>query len=430
MIKNEQPFNSNSLWNATANKELFCNSLTNDEEAEVVIIGAGYTGLSAGLHLAEKKMKVIILDSENPGWGASGRNGGQVNPGLKEDPEEIEKKFGSEVGRKMVEVSGNAPDLVFSIIKKYNIQCNAIRSGWIRAAHNKEAFKKQKKRAKDWQGRGVAIQILERDEIAAMLGTDEYCGGSLDPRGGNLHPLNYALGLADAAMDAGAVIYGNSKVLDINTSDDIHIIRTNSGTVKTSRILLCTNGYTNKLVPPLERTIVPVHSVQVATLPLSDNILKSILPGKQAPSDTRRSLLYFRLDDSGRFIIGGRGAYSKSEAESQQQFLRQEAERIFPQLKGVEWQYAWGGFIAVTADHYPHLNILRKGIIAGLGYNGRGVAMSTAMGKVMADWAMGVNESSLSFPLTSPRPIPFHKFRKLGVKFMLAKYKLLDFLRL
>mgnify|MGYP003317991139 FL=1 len=172
----------------------------------------------------------------------------------------------------------------------------------------------------------------------------------------------------------------------------------------------------------------PVHSVQVATSPLSDNILKSILPGKQAPSDTRRSLLYFRLDASGRFIMGGRGAYSKFEVEAQQELMRQKAERIYPQLKGVEWEYAWGGLIAVTPKQYPQLNLLRKGIISGLGYNGRGVAMSTAMGKVMAEWAMNVPEDELAFPLTLPRPIPFHQFSKLGVRATVAKYKLLDLL--
>ncbi len=428
MIKNEQPFNSNSLWSATANKEIICKPLSGNKKAEVVVIGGGYTGLSAALHLAEFGRNVVVLDSENPGWGASGRNGGQVNPGLKEDPTEVEQRFGTEVGRRMVEMSGSAPDLVFSLIKKHKIQCDAIRSGWIRAAHNKNAFEKQKKRAKDWQDRGVPIEILNTQEIQKILGTEEYCGGSLDPRGGNLHPLNYALGLAHAATKTGATIHGQTKILNINTTDEIHTLHAKNGAIQTSKVLLCTNGYTDDLVSPLRKTFVPVHSVQVATSPLSDNILKSILPGKQAPSDTRRSLLYFRLDASGRFIMGGRGAYSKFEVEAQQELMRQKAERIYPQLKGVEWEYAWGGLIAVTPKQYPQLNLLRKGIISGLGYNGRGVAMSTAMGKVMAEWAMNVPEDELAFPLTLPRPIPFHQFSKLGVRATVAKYKLLDLL--
>jgi len=180
----------------------------------------------------------------------------------------------------------------------------------------------------------------------------------------------------------------------------------------------------------LERTIIPVQSVQVATTPLSDNILKSILPGKQAPSDTRRSLLYYRLDSDGRFIMGGRGAYTKRETLREQEKLRLSAHRMFPQLKDVTWQHAWGGYIAITTDHYPHLNLLGEGMIAGLGYNGRGVAMATAMGKVMADWALNVTPDKLDFPLTLPRKIPFHSFSKLGVKLTLAKYKLLDVLGL
>ena len=428
MIENESLFIADSLWSATANSKITCNALIGDKETEIAIIGAGYTGLSAALHLSEKNKNIVVLDSENPGWGASGRNGGQVNPGLKEDPNEIEAKFGAEVGRRIVDMSGTAPDLVFSLIKKYNIDCDAIRSGWIRAAHSEDAHVKQIKRAKDWQSRGVPIQILNSTEIEEMIGTNEYCGGTLDPRGGNLHPLNYVLGLAKATISAGVTIHGRSKARKIVKENGGYEIHTDNGVLRASKVLLCTNGYTDGLFPPLERTIIPVQSVQVATVPLSDNILKSILPGKQAPSDTRRSLLYYRLDSDGRFIMGGRGAYTKKETLREQEKLRLSAHRMFPQLKGVAWQHAWGGYIAVTTDHYPHLNLLGEGIIAGLGYNGRGVAMATAMGKVMADWALNVAPDELDFPLTLPRKIPFHKFSKLGVKLTLTKYKLLDVL--
>ena len=430
MIENESLFIADSLWSATANSNINCNPLIGENETEIAIIGAGYTGLSAALHLSEKNKNIVVLDSENPGWGASGRNGGQVNPGLKEDPDEIEAKFGVEVGRRIVEMSGSAPELVFSLIKKYNINCDPIRSGWIRAAHSEDAFRKQVKRAKDWQSRGVPIQILNSTQIEQMIGTNEYCGGTLDPRGGNLHPLNYVLGLANAILSAGVTIYGQSKVRKIVREDGAYAIHTDNGVLRASKVLLCTNGYTDDLVPPLERTIIPVQSVQVATAPLSDNILKSILPGKQAPSDTRRSLLYYRLDSDGRFIMGGRGAYTKRETLREQEKLRLSAHRMFPQLKDVTWQHAWGGYIAITTDHYPHLNLLDEGMIAGLGYNGRGVAMATAMGKVMADWALNVTPDKLDFPLTLPRKIPFHKFSKLGVKLTLAKYKLLDVLGL
>ena len=430
MIENESLFIADSLWSATANSNINCNPLIGENETEIAIIGAGYTGLSAALHLSEKNKNIVVLDSENPGWGASGRNGGQVNPGLKEDPDEIEAKFGVEVGRRIVEMSGSAPELVFSLIKKYNINCDPIRSGWIRAAHSEDAFRKQVKRAKDWQSRGVPIQILNSTQIEQMIGTNEYCGGTLDPRGGNLHPLNYVLGLANAILSAGVTIYGQSKARKIVRENGAYEIHTDNGVLRASKVLLCTNGYTDDLVPPLERTIIPVQSVQVATAPLSDNILKSILPGKQAPSDTRRSLLYYRLDSDGRFIMGGRGAYTKRETLQLQEKLRLSAHRMFPQLKDVTWQHAWGGYIAITTDHYPHLNLLDEGMIAGLGYNGRGVAMATAMGKVMADWALNVTPDKLDFPLTLPRKIPFHKFSKLGVKLTLAKYKLLDALGL
>jgi glycine/D-amino acid oxidase-like deaminating enzyme len=285
-------------------------------------------------------------------------------------------------------------------------------------------------RVEQWQKRGGPLRLLSRDETAQMIGTDVYCGGAIDPRGGNVHPLNYAIGLADAALAAGARVHGRSRALSLRQEAGKHVIETKHGRLRTDKVLLCTNGYTDGLVPPLAQTVVPVRSTQVATAPLSDNVRASILPGRQAPSDTRRLLLYFRMDASGRFIMGGRGSYGDQSTLRAQERLRKATRAMFPQLADVEWQHAWGGFIAATADHYPHLHQMGDGIVAGLGYNGRGVAMATAMGKVLADWASGTKAADLDFPMTPPKPIPFHSLRKLGVQATIAKYRALDWLGL
>ena len=430
MIENEKAVIANSLWSATANQTPECPPLDGDVSAKVAIIGAGFTGLSAALHLAERGIEAVVLEAETPGWGASGRNGGQVNPGLIEDPDQIIAKFGTDMGARMIRLSGGAGDLVFSLIERHGIACDAIQSGWIRAAHNEAAVKLLETRAEQWQRHGGPLRLLTRDETAQMIGTDVYCGGVIDPRGGNVHPLNYALGLADAAIAAGARIHGHSKALSLKQEGGQHVIETAHGRLGADKVLLCTNGYTDGLVPPLAQTVVPVRSTQVATAPLTDNIRASILPGRQAPSDTRRLLLYFRLDAAGRFIMGGRGTYGDHSTQRAQERLRQVSREMFPQLTDVKWQHAWGGFVAATADHYPHLNIMGDGIVAGLGYNGRGVAMATAMGKVMADWASGTATVDLEFPMTSPQPIPFHGLRKLGVQATIAKYRTLDWLGL
>lgn len=426
MIENELPVIADSLWSATANPAPDCPSLHGEAAADVAVIGAGFTGLSAALHLAEAGRTVTVLEAEAPGWGASGRNGGQVNPGLKEDPDAVLARFGPEIGARMVALSGAAGQLVFDLIERLGIQCDPVRSGWVRAAHSKTALDTLKETATQWQRRGAPLRMLDADEIAEMIGTTAYRGGLIDPRGGNLHPLNYALGLAHAAIRAGARIHGHSRALRLETGAGGYRIETSGGTLKAGKVLLCTNGYTDGLVPSLARTIVPVRSIQVATKPLSGNIGTSILPNRQAPSDTRRLLLYYRKDSHGRLLMGGRGAYSDGGTQMQFEALRKVTQQMFPQIGAVSWEYAWGGFIAVTSDHYPHLNQLDEGIVAGLGYNGRGVAMATAMGRVMSDWATGVPAAALEFPMTAVRPIPFHRFRRLGVRATTAGYRLLD----
>jgi len=426
MIENENPVISDSLWSATANPAPACPPLAGTAETGTAVIGGGYTGLSAALHLAEAGHPVTLLEAETPGWGASGRNGGQVNPGLKDDPDAIEARFGARAGGRMVALSGGAGQRVFDLIRRHGIRCDAVESGWIRAAHTPRARDALHDAARQWQRRGADVAPLSAAEIAALIGTEAYCGGLIDRRGGNLHPLNYALGLAEAAQRAGAVLHGHSRALRLEKTADSYRITTSGGSLLADRVLLCTNGYTDGLAPPLARTVVPVRSVQVATEPLPDGILDTILPGRQAPSDSRRLLLYFRRDAQGRFIMGGRGAYSDAGTQRQMEALRQVSEKVFPKLKGARWAHAWGGYVAVTADHYPHLSRLGDGLLAGLGYNGRGVAMATAMGKVMADWAMGVPEPDLDFPVTSPRPIPLHGLRRAGVAATVAGYRLLD----
>ena len=250
--------------------------------------------------------------------------------------------------------------------------------------------------------------------------------GIVDPRGGNIHPLNYALGLADAAIAAGAKIFGQTKVEAVVAGGPLHTIISAHGRVRARKVLVCTNGYTGDLILGLRQSVVPIRSVQVATAPLSNNLRASILPGLHAPSDTRRLLSYFRTDAAGRFIMGARGAYTPGATKVRFAQARAVATDLFPQLADVMWEYEWGGYIAATADHYPHLHDMGNGIAAGLGYNGRGVAMATAMGKVLGDWASGVPNSDLDFPVSNLRKIPFHRLHRLVVEATVAHYKFMD----
>jgi len=426
VIAHERAVLARSLWTATAAPAADRPALQGAVEADVLVIGGGYTGLSAALHLAEGGKRVVLLEAEQPGWGASGRNGGQVNPGLKDAPDALEAHFGPVFGPRVVALAGGVGDLVFGLIARYGIDCDAVQTGWIRAATTPRAMAALAETGRQWQTRGAAVEALDPAETEAALGTGAYAGALIDRRGGSLHPLNYARGLAAAAERAGARLHGDSRVTEITAQDDSVRATTAIGHVTATAALICTNAHTGPLVPPLGRAVVPVTSVQVATAPLGDNLARGILPGGAHVSDSRRLVVYFRKDAQGRFVIGGRGAGSDRAIAARQAALRDAAVRLYPQLAGADWPFAWGGEVAITRDHLPGLHRLAPRVMAGLGYNGRGVGMATAMGRVLAEWAQGRPEGELDFPVTQVRPIPFHRFRRAGLGMTVALYGALD----
>ena len=425
-IANERAPLADSLWAATANAAPECPPLTRDAKCDTIVIGGGFTGLSAALHLAGSGQSVRLLEAETPGWGASGRNGGQVNPGLKHDPEALISRYGADLGNRMARRAGGSADLVFDLIARHGIDCAANRSGWLRAAHSEKARRALDDTARQWRDAGAAIEAVSQAELARLIGVDAYSGGTIDRRGGNLHPLNYALGLADAAIRAGVVLHGQSRARAIDDDGESVTVRTDHGAVRAARAVIATNAYTGPLAAPLGQAVVPVTSVQVATAPLSDSIAGSILPEGHSPSDTRRLPVYFRKDPQGRFVIGARGAVGDKAIRARHAALREAAVRLYPQLRGAGWSHAWGGDVAITADYMPGLFKLSPRTVAGIGFNGRGVGMATVMGTILADWARGVPEADLDFPVTQARAIPFQRFRRLGVGLTVTAFRALD----
>ena len=400
-----------SAWTVAAESLPATGSLEGDRRADVAVVGAGYTGLSAALHLAERGADVVVLDAAEPGWGASGRNGGQVIPGLKDDPDELERKFGPETGRRMWQISGGAADFVFELIARHKISCQAQQSGWISAAPNASAIGTLRARVDQWQRRGAPVELLDRQRIAELTGTTCYVGGLLDRRAGALQPLAYARGLARVARQAGAAIHGRSAVTRIESQGGAWRVGTAAGTVTATTVILATNAYTDDLWPGLRRTVVPVQSYQVATQPLPEGIRRLVLPGGQPVSDIRRILFYFRLDPDGRLLMGGRGPLNDTGDPALFARLEAVAAHFFPQIGAPQWEHRWSGRVALTADHLPHLHEPRPGVLIGLGYNGRGVAMATRMGKLLADRALGASPAELGWPVTLITPIPLHAWR-------------------
>jgi glycine/D-amino acid oxidase-like deaminating enzyme len=400
-----------SAWTIAAEPFPETRPLERDRRADVVVVGAGYTGLSAALHLAERGAEVVVLDAAEPGWGASGRNGGQIIPGLKDDPDELERRFGEATGRRMWEIAGGAADLVFELIARHKIACHAERCGWIAAAPHAAALESLRSRTAQWQRRGAPVELLDANRIAELTGTTGYTGGMLDRRAGALQPLAFVRGLARAAQQAGAAIHGGSLVRGLQVTPGGWRVDTQAGSVTVRSVILATNAYTDDLWPGLRRTVVPVQSYQVATRPLPEDVRRQVLPGGQVVSDLRRILFYFRLDPAGRLLMGGRGPLDDRGDPALFARLEAVARRVFPQIGAASWEHRWSGRVALTADHLPHLHEPRPGVLIGLGYNGRGVAMATVMGKLLADRALGAPHAEIGWPVTPVAPIPLHRWR-------------------
>jgi len=415
-----------SLWAATAEPGPTAPPLTGPAEADVAVVGGGFTGLSAALHLAEAGKGVVVLEAAEPGWGASGRNGGQVNPGWKVLPSEIKARFGSERGERVVRMAGATCDLVFDLIERFGIPCDALRPGFLQAAYGARGRQAQANWAREWSAHGAEVELLDRRAFAEFIGTDGYDGGLRDARGGNLQPLSYARGLAKAAVGLGARLHGGSPATHITRHGAGWHMATPGGRVTAGHLVIGTNGYTGDLWPGLKETVVPLPSFIVASRPLSQNLARSILPGRHAVSETRRVLCYFRLDRDDRFVFGGRGGLLETADRlngRRMAHLEAEARRLYPQLADIAWDYSWGGYVAVTREHTPRLIRLGPGAYAGLGYNGRGVAMATMMGKQLALAVLGEDPDMAVEEL---RAIPFHGLRRIGISWHLLTGGWLD----
>jgi glycine/D-amino acid oxidase-like deaminating enzyme len=416
-----------SLWAHTAVAAPATSALAQDIETDICIVGGGYAGLSTALHLAEAGLQAVVLEARECGWGASGRNGGQVIPGLKYDPDEMLATYGEVEGRKLLGFAGSTADCVFELIDRYKMQVPFQRQGWIQAAHSEEGLRLATQRVTQWSKHGVGAQLLSREETAERLGSTSYEGGWLDPRGGGVQPLSYARELARVALSLGARIFTQSPVVELAKVKDRFEVSTAQGhRVIARKVVLCTNGYTDGLVPGLRRTIIDVNSFQVATEPLSDNIRKTILPYGQVSSDTRKLLLYFRLDHEGRLLMGGRGPFREPKGDEDWAHLERVVGKMFPQVKDLPFAYRWGGRVALTADMLPHLHEPQPGLIIDIGCLGRGVGLQTAMGAALAAYALSGDPSVLPFPLRPIRPIPFHSFRRIGLGAIIAWYRFQD----
>lgn len=416
-----------SLYRAQVGRRETYPAIEEDLSVDVAIVGAGFTGLSTALHLSEKGVRVVVLDACEPGWGASGRNGGQVNAGFKLEPGDIVRMLGPERGRRMVELGDRAPAYVGEIIRRYGISCGYAHKGTVRAVRKPSELDLLKRSAHDWASFGVPLKLLARDETAAEIGGGDYAGAILDGRGASVNPLAYSLGLAAAAVKLGARIHGDSRVLRIAKAGAGHwALTTGKGTVKATNVVLAMNGYVDGAWSGLSRQVVPVFTGIAATARLPDHIASQILPNRQVVYESSWRVLYYRVDGENRLLMGGPSPQRDTGQRNDYAYLVRATEHIFPGLRGVEWDYFWNGQVAVTKDHLPKLFEPAEGVIAAFGYNGRGIAMGTSMGRIVAERILGSREEDLDIPMKPADAYRMKSFWRPAAELSILRDRLRD----
>lgn len=402
---------ADTLWDATVEEPAgLPTPLRGPTRADVAIVGGGFTGCAAALALAQGGARVVLLEARHVGWGAAGRNGGQVIPGLKLDPSELRARYGEPAGSALVAEAGSAADLVFDLVKRHAIRCAPHRAGWIQAAHSPQALERVQRRAAEWQAEGAPVIRLDAAALHDRTGTVGYRGGWLDRRAGTVQPLGYVRGLARAARDAGAALHEATPVRRLTRSDGTWTLETAEGGVDASAVLLCTDAYSDALLPGLARSMLTVQSVQIATEPLPASLDTTVLPGGLCMSETRRLAFYFRRSPDGRLVFGGRGATGDRHRRALFDALERAMHRTVPATSALRVAYRWSGQVGLTLDGMPRVHEPEPGLFVGLGYNGRGIAMATRMGHWLAARAGGGHPTPL--PARPLAPIRWHAARR------------------
>lgn len=415
-----------SLWSATAPSVVPTPALSESVKVDVAIVGAGYTGLSTALHLAERGVSVCVLEANEPGWGASGRNGGQVNPTLKYDPEQLVQMYGAERAEPLISTVSNSADLVFKLIDKHSIDCAPVRKGWMQVSYTEKGVAGLHARADQWARRGVPVQRLDAAAVASRMGSDAFAGGWLDGRAGAIQPLAYARGLVGAALTAGVKIHGQSAVTGLQRQGSGWHLQTASGAqVTADQVVLATNGYSGNLWPGMAQSILAANSFIVATKPLTGREAESILPGQETVSTAQRLLLYFRKDSHGRLLMGGRGLFNDPTSPTDFAHLERSLALLFPQLGPLEFEYRWAGRIAITRDFMPHVHEPAPGLTLTLGCNGRGIALCTSLGQQLAG-RLCDGKAEFAYPVTALQRLPMHGLQRFYIGAGVAWYSLLD----
>ncbi|MFD1327717.1 NAD(P)/FAD-dependent oxidoreductase [Mycoplana ramosa] len=404
---------SHGLWEMTAPAAPATQALSGSFEADVVVVGGGFTGLSAALHLAERGTKVALLEGKEIGFGGSGRNVGLVNAGMWTMPDELPGVLGQLYGDRLLNLLGNAPQLVFELVRKHAIECEINPVGTLHCAIGKSGLEELQARAEQWQRRGAPVTLLGAEETARRIGTAAYAGSLLDMRAGTIQPLAYVRGLAHAAISAGASVYTASPVIGAERCGRRWTVKTEKGSVTADWVIVATNAYTVSPWAEVRAELVHLPYFNFATRPLSPELQKKIVPGREGVWDTAEILSSYRYDRQGRLVFGSVGALRGTGAAIHKAWARRALKKLFPEIGDIAFEAEWYGQIGMTVDNLPRFHRLAENVIGFSGYNGRGIAPGTVFGKVLARHVAGeISEKDLPLPVTDPAAQSFRPIRE------------------
>ncbi|PWC84818.1 FAD-dependent oxidoreductase [Azospirillum sp. TSH100] len=397
---------SHGLWERTAPAAPPTTALTGSVQADVVIVGAGYTGLSAALHLAESGVGAVVVEAVEIGFGGAGRNVGLVNAGMWVMPDQLVNTLGPVYGERLIELLGNAPRAVFDLITKHGIACEDERNGTLHCGVGPAGLRELEQRAAIWQKRGAPVRLLDARETAEKVGTTVYTGSLLDLRAGTIQPLAYARGLATAAIAAGARIFTGSPVQAASRIGAKWEVKTPGGSVTADWVVVATDAYSIGPWVQLRTEQVHLPYFNLATEPLSDAMQRAILPERQGVWDTKSVLSSYRFDRLGRLVFGSVGALRGTGTSVHRAWAQRSLAALFPQLGPVRFESEWYGQIGMTKDNLPRFHRLDRNVIGFSGYNGRGIAPGTVLGRCLADHITGrLPEAEMPLPSTAPEPV-------------------------
>jgi glycine/D-amino acid oxidase-like deaminating enzyme len=358
------------------------------ERADIAIVGAGFTGLSAALEAAQHGASVVVLDSHTVGWGASGRNGGMATTGLAIGLGKAIKRYGQARALEMFSEYNQAIDTIEELVKEHSIDCDFQRSGKLTLAMNaKQVGQMRQTQETLAKLADYSVTVVDKPDLHSEIGTDFYAGGMVDPLGAGVHVGKFVHGLAEAGTRAGVTICEDAQVTELAARPGGgHAVRTTRGVIDVDRVLVATSGYTGTLTPWLQRRTIPVGSFIIVTEPLPLETAQQILPRNRQAADNKMLTYYFRLTPDNRLLFGGRARFALSSPDSDlksAEILKRAMSTVFPYLSSARVDYTWGGLVDLTMDQMVHAGE-RNGVHYSLGYSGHGVQMATYMGKQMA----------------------------------------------